>query len=89
MAQALADLKPGEISPVIELTPDYLIFQVVSLQEERSVPLEEARPEIQAKLLEERSDGAVASLLTQLKEKWELRLYETNLSFRYVREDPA
>ena len=89
VAQALADLKPGEISPVIELTPDYLIFQVVSLQEERSVPLEEARPEIQAKLLEERSDGAVASLLTQLKEKWELRLYETNLSFRYVREDPA
>jgi parvulin-like peptidyl-prolyl isomerase len=88
-AGALRALKPGEISPVVEMPPNFLIFRLDEVREERSIPLEEARTMIRARLQEERGAGALSRLLADLKGKMDVELFQENLPFRYVQEDPA
>ena len=86
---ALENVKPGQVSPVVELPPHFVFFLVEEIRAARSLPLEEARPRIRARLREAHGNGVVVSLLTDLKEKLGVKLYEENLPFQYVREDPA
>lgn len=86
---ALSSLKPGEISPVVEVPPGFLIFLLEERREPRSLSLDEARPAIQARLLESRGTGVRTQLLAELRRKLDVKLYEDNLPFRYIEENPA
>jgi parvulin-like peptidyl-prolyl isomerase len=85
----LRTLKPREISPVVEMPPYYVIFRLDEVREERSIPLQEARPRIRARLQEERGAGALSRVLAELKTRMDVELFQENLPFRYVQEDPA
>ncbi len=86
---ALRTVKPGEISPVVEVQPGFLIFLLEERREQRSISLDEARPAIQARLLESRGTGVRTELLAELRRKLDVKLYEDNLPFRYIEEEPA
>ncbi len=86
---ALRSVKPGEISPVVEVPPVFLIFLLEEHREQRSISLDEARPAIQARLLESRGTGVRTQLLAELRRKLDVKLYEDNLPFRYIEETPA
>ncbi len=86
---ALSTMKPGEISPVVEMPPVFLIFLLEERREQRSISLDEARPAIQARLLESRGTGVRTQLLAELRRKLDVKLYEDNLPFRYIEENPA
>ena len=86
---ALRIVKPGEISPVVEVPPGFLIFLLEERREQRSISLDEARPAIQARLLESRGTGVRIQLLAELRRKLDVKLYEDNLPFRYIEEEPA
>ena len=89
VAVVLQDLPVGEVSPVIERARSYLIFVKEEVRPARNLSLGEARPEIHAHLLEERSAGAMIQLLADLKINLGFRLLQENLPFRYVLEEPA
>ncbi len=86
---ALRSVQPGEISPVVGIPPVFLIFLLEERREQRSIPLDEARPAIQARLLESRGTGVRTQLLAELRRKLDVKLYEDNLPFRYIEETPA
>ena len=86
---ALHGVKPGEISPVVEMPPGFLIFLLEERREQRSISLDEARPAIQARLLESRDTGVRTRLLAELRSKLDVKLFEDNLPFRYIEENPA
>jgi parvulin-like peptidyl-prolyl isomerase len=89
VALALRTVKPGEISPVVAMPPGFLIFLLEERREQRSISLDEARPAIQARLLESRGTGVRTQLLAELRHKLDVKLYEDNLPFRYIEENPA
>lgn len=89
VSRVVADLDPGAITPVIERPPDFLIFKVEGIKPSRSLSLEEARPEIRARLRESRGAGALAQFLADLKVRLGVQLHAENLPFDYVRETPA
>lgn len=86
VAAAIVDLKAGEISPVIPMSEDYLILLLEETREEQVLTLEEARPEIRARLREQKGNGAVERLLADLRERLGLRVHHENLPFAYVEE---
>jgi parvulin-like peptidyl-prolyl isomerase len=86
---ALRDLKAGKVSPVVEISPGFVIFLLVEKRKQRNVTLEEARPRIQARLQESRGETALTRLLADLRRKLDVKLYEENLPFRYIQEEPA
>lgn len=89
VAGAIVDLEPGQLTEVIERSPDFLVFRLEGLKPARDLSLEEARPEIRARLIERGGTGALARLLADLKARRGLRLLPANLPFRYVPESPA
>ncbi len=89
VALALRSMKPGEISPVVEIPPGFLIFLLEERRPQRSISLDEARPAIQARLLESRGTGVRTQLLAELRRKLDVKLYEDNLPFRSIEENPA
>jgi len=89
VADAVVDIEPGELTEVIERPPDFLIFRLEGLKPARDLSLEEARPEIRARLIERGGTGALARLLTDLKARRGLTLVPDNLPFEYVPERPA
>ncbi|MGD8375059.1 MAG: peptidylprolyl isomerase [Acidobacteriota bacterium] len=89
VASVLQEVKPGGISPVIEAAGYFWIFLVEGVHEARSLPLEEARPEIRSLLQQEKGAGAMTRLLADLKGRLGVRLHPENLPFRYVEEGSA
>jgi parvulin-like peptidyl-prolyl isomerase len=89
VADAIVDLRPGELTEVIERPPDFLIFRLEGVKPARDLSLEEARPEIRARLIESGGTGALARLLADLKARRGVTLVPGNLPFQYVPERPA
>ena len=88
-AKVLADLEIGEVSPVIERPPHYIIFLMEGARPRKSLSLEEARAQIRAHILEQKGAGAMARLLADLRTSLGLRVHRENLPFHYVQEEPA
>ena len=89
VADAVAGLAPGALTDVIERPPDFLVFRLEGVKAARDLSLEEARPEIRARLIERRGTGALARLVADLKASLGLTLLPSNLPFQYVPERPA
>jgi parvulin-like peptidyl-prolyl isomerase len=89
VADAVVGLAPGALTEVIERPPDFLVFRLEGVKAARDLSLEEARPEIRARLIERSGTGALARLVADLKASRGLTLVPANLPFQYVPERPA
>jgi peptidyl-prolyl cis-trans isomerase D len=71
MTSIVFSLKVGEISPVIETSKDFYIFQLVEKQQPRLPELEEVRDKVEKELKEkkarEQAESAAEELLAELK----------------------
>lgn len=72
MQDAVRDLKPGEISEVIETPDGYQFFKLLNNQDGTIViktPLEQVKEEIRSKLSEQRMQKAYAEWIAELKDQ--------------------
>jgi len=89
VADAVVKIAPHELTEVIDRPPDYLVFRIEGIRPARDLTLDEARPEIRARLLERGGTGALARLLADLKARNGFTLVPGNLPFAYVPERPS
>jgi hypothetical protein len=80
-------LKPGEISRVVESTYGYHIFRLDRKFEPKLQTLIEARPAINAKLLDELGKAAVAAHIEELKAALDWKAETDKLPFIYQRNE--
>lgn len=71
---AVRDLEPGELSPAVQESQTFLIFQLVARQEERRLAFAEARPHVRAALLDRRRREAGAKLRKQILEEQRIEM---------------
>jgi peptidyl-prolyl cis-trans isomerase C len=76
-------LLEGEVSDIIPVEYGFHIFQVVERKPERTIPLAEAEAEIRDLLRQERSDRARGDLLTEVRQRYNVQVFERNLPFAY------
>ena len=69
MRQAVAELKPGEISPVIDMPRGYVFLQMVERKGSATTPLDEVRKEIRVKLEKEALDAKFQQWMKDLRAK--------------------
>lgn len=76
VARAIANLGPGETTPIIEQPDSFLIVKVESRSEARDVSYEEARETVKRVLRAQKIAAAQQKYLLELKEKSYIKIYE-------------
>jgi hypothetical protein len=76
-------LKAGEVSDIIPVEYGFHIFQVVERQPDHVLPLAKAEPEIRSILERQHADQLRAGLLGEVRERYNVVVYERNLPFAY------
>jgi hypothetical protein len=76
-------LQAGEISDIVPVEYGFHIFQVVERQPEHAQPLAEAEAEIRSILERRRADEARAGLLAEVRQRYNVSVFERNLPFAY------
>ncbi len=71
---AVRDLDPGELSPAVQESQTFLIFQLVARQDERRLALAEARPQVRAALLDRRRREAGERLRQRVFDEQAIRM---------------
>jgi peptidyl-prolyl cis-trans isomerase D len=75
METAIQKLQPGEVSPVVESSFGYYVFQVKELRPESTKPLEAVKAEIGRALLKEKRS---TDFIAKKKAEWETKLAAGN-----------
>ena len=70
MRQALAELKPGQLSPVVEALGNFIIMQLVERSGQSGVPLGSVKEEIRKKLEREAFEKKLQTYLAEVKERY-------------------
>ena len=70
MRQALAELKPGQISQVVEALNNFIVMQLVERSGQSGVPLGSVREEIRKKLEQEAFEKKLQNYLAGVKERY-------------------
>lgn len=87
LPRAFADtifvLAPGEVSEVVAADYGFHLFQVVERLPSEVVPLEEARPEIVRRLLQDAADRRLEDLIEHARRRYDVAVHERNLPFNY------
>ncbi len=82
-ADALFSLAPGEISEIVEADYGFFIFEVTGHQPAEQLSLEQAAPRIRRKLEREAADEALAELVADAEQRYNVAVFEQNLPFDY------
>jgi len=69
-------LKPGEISPVVKTRFGYHVIKVEDRREAGTVPLEEARDQIQGMLLSQKTNATTGELVQTLGKKADIQFFD-------------
>jgi parvulin-like peptidyl-prolyl isomerase len=83
LADVIFALKPGEVSKVIPESYGFHVFLVESILPAELAPLPEVEEEIQSRLRQNRADSLMAALVKQVRARYNVKVYERNLAFRY------
>lgn len=82
-ADAIFNLKPGEVSRVMPADYGFHLFQVVERLPAEVAPLDEVRDGIRDRLRQERADRRLASLVKECRSHYTVVVYGRNLPFNY------
>jgi hypothetical protein len=82
-AEVIFNLKPGEVSRVVQAAYGFHVFQVLERAPAEVVPLEQARPEILGRLRREKADRLLAALVEECRNRYHVQVHERNLPFNY------
>lgn len=82
-ADVIFSLRPGEVSRLIQADYGFHIFQVVARSPAGVVPLAEARPEIEERLRQQRTDRLLAELVGEARRRYNVEVHARNLPFEY------
>ncbi|MEA2694324.1 MAG: peptidyl-prolyl cis-trans isomerase [Acidobacteriota bacterium] len=82
-ADAIFNLKPGEVSRVMPAEYGFHLFQVVERLPAEVAPLDEVKDGIRIRLREERADRRLASLVKECRNRYTVVVYGRNLPFNY------
>jgi hypothetical protein len=85
---AVASLREGELSPVIQDPQGFFIVKLEAHQAERSPSLDEVSREIELKLLQDRSQQRYREALSALRKNIPVQVYPEKLDFPYTRKEP-
>jgi len=91
-ADTIFSLAVGEVSEIVEAEYGFLIFQVTAHQPSETLSLEAARPEIRHKLERTAADRALAAVVSEATQRYNVAVFEQNLPFDYqgtYRRKPA
>ena len=83
---AIFRLKTGETSPVIAAEEGFLIFKVEEKTPARELTLEQAGQEIRRRLLREKADLYLRSLVDEARRDGGVRVFPDRLPFVYTGE---
>ncbi|MGH9441427.1 MAG: peptidylprolyl isomerase [Thermoanaerobaculia bacterium] len=83
---AIFRLKAGEVSPVIEAEEGFLIFKAEDRAPARELTLDQAGPEIHRRLLREKADAYLQSLIETSRRQNTVRVFPDRLPFVYTGE---
>ncbi|MFP3939729.1 MAG: peptidylprolyl isomerase [Thermoanaerobaculia bacterium] len=89
LADVVFDLRPGEVSAVVEADYGYHVFTVTERLPARTVPFEEARPAIERRLRQQRLGDWLDALVERARSRYTVEVYERNLPFEYRGTFPA
>lgn len=85
LGRAVAALKPGELSPVVEDAQGFFIVRLEHRQPERAPVLDEAHDAIKLRLLQEKSQQRFREAVDALRNSTRIELFEGKLGFPYQR----
>jgi len=83
---AVAALKPGDISPVVEQSKMFVLLKLDRRVEAAPSDAVEARRRVESALFRQKADQVMERYIADLKEKTEVRVIRALLPFRYVGE---
>ncbi len=86
LREPLFALQPGQVSPALEQSQHWIIFQLVRKSDERAADLASVRRTIQLELFQAKSDQALEQFIADLKKESEIRVNRPILRFDYVGE---
>lgn len=80
VAEALAEMEPGQISPPIETPVGVHMVQLMEQHEGGQMPLEEVEGEIRRELLEDRRLEVYLEHVRQASQEWPMRIIEKHVN---------
>ena len=84
---ALAGLGEGELSPVVQDSQGFHLFQVVGRERAQEMALSDVHREIEQTLFREKSEQVLAGYLAELRAEFPVEILRENLAFRYEEND--
>jgi parvulin-like peptidyl-prolyl isomerase len=81
---AIFRLKPGEVSPVIAAEEGFLVFKMLDRHPTRTLPAEEAEPEIRGRLAREKADRYLNAIVETAVREGRIRVFADRLPFVYT-----
>ncbi|MEM6793814.1 MAG: peptidyl-prolyl cis-trans isomerase [Acidobacteriota bacterium] len=82
-ADIIFALPTDGVSEIVQADYGYQIFQVTERRPALSMSFEEALPRIRRELLDRHIDEQLAALLEEARERYNVRIYRSNLPFAY------
>ncbi len=76
MRQALGEMKPGDISPVLKIPGGYVFFQLISRSGDSTLPLPAVREQIRQKLESEALERKFRTWMGELRKKTFVKIVE-------------
>jgi hypothetical protein len=89
LREAIAHLKEGEVSALVEDPQGFFILKVEERRPERTLEIDEVRDRIEFMLLQERSERRYREFVEDLRRRTPIEVLADRLDFPYVPKDPS